>query len=311
MPAEEPSIAAHASELVLEFLASRGLASDEVRAALEREASSGANSSGATSESKNSADGEEAAPAPAGKRDPSLLEGLILRSRRAESEAAAPTAEQEAALRPNPRPARAPAASGAPPAWYDPAADPVEDEWADDDDLGYRRVPLSEAALAAFVGSHRRAPPPPGPAERDAIFERYEQIAATAEAETAELAANAGGDGFESGPTKDRPGRAFGADAPTPAPPVAVALADALPAADAAPEGGGDEVKEVTVRLDLATDAIAADSPVDPTTGGDAAAAEANARAAAAEAEAALAAAAAAAAAALALVAAGTVNGQR
>ena len=51
------------------------------------------------------------------------------------------------------------------------------------------------------------------------------------------------------------------------------------------------------MRLDLATDAIAADSPVDPTTGGDAAAAEANARAAAAEAEAALAAAAEAAAA--------------
>ena len=36
------------------------------------------------------ADGEEAAPAPAGKRDPSLLEGLILRSRRAESEAIQP-----------------------------------------------------------------------------------------------------------------------------------------------------------------------------------------------------------------------------
>ena len=205
MPAEEPSIAAHASELVLEFLASRGLASDEVRAALEREASSGANSSGATSESKNSADGEEAAPAPAGTRDPSLLEGLILRSRRAESEAPAPTAEQDAALRPNPRPARAPAASGAPPAWYDPAADPVEDEGRTTTSATAAcrrprpRWPPSSARTAA-------APPPPGAAERDAIFERYEQIAATAEAETAELAADAGGDDFESGPTKDRPG---------------------------------------------------------------------------------------------------------
>ena len=94
----------------------------------------------------------------------------------------------------------------------------------DDDDLGYRRVPSSEAALAAFVGSHRRAPPPPGAAERDAIFERYEQIAATAEAETAELAADAGGDDSSPGRRRTAWG-AFGADAPTPAPPAAVALA--------------------------------------------------------------------------------------
>ena len=214
MPAEEPSIAAHASELVLEFLASRGLASDEVRAALEREASSGANSSGATSESKNSADAEEAAPAPAGKRDPSLLEGLIRgRAARSRRRRRRPPGRRR---RCSQRVPRAPAASGAP--QRGTTRRPTRSRTS-----GRTTTPrlppraVVRGPLAAFVGSHRRAAAPG--AERDAIFERYEQMRRQRRRD-GRARGRRGRRRLRVRADEGPPGRAFGADAPTPAPPV-------------------------------------------------------------------------------------------
>ena len=55
----------------------------------------------------------------------------------------------------------APPVSQAPVAFYESALNPGDDEWTDDEDLGYRRVPSTEEALWSCVASPHRPPPAP------------------------------------------------------------------------------------------------------------------------------------------------------
>ena len=55
----------------------------------------------------------------------------------------------------------APPVAQAPVAFYESALNPGDDEWTDDDDLGYRRVASTEEALWSCVAAPHRPPPPP------------------------------------------------------------------------------------------------------------------------------------------------------
>ena len=180
-----------AISLVLEFLASKNFTEAEtaLRAQLEREASSEA-----------APDAEHADVS--GKPALSKLESLLIAA------PAASNGRRTVAARPDlPHhgPLLTPVFAQAPVAFYQSAQNPGDDEWTDDEDLGYRRVASTEEALwssapstflpptaapgahtpaagaAAPTASPPAAPPPlpaprAPPAARDPAFEIFPNL---------------------------------------------------------------------------------------------------------------------------------------
>ena len=132
-----------AVSLVLDFLRSRHFTAAEaaLRAQLEQEASSG---------TPTNASGDLVTAM-------SRLESLLTTTPAVSGRNSAPPDHLSA----KPGPVELPVVAHAPVAFYQSALNPGDDEWTDDEDLGYRRVASTEEALWSCVASPHRPPPAP------------------------------------------------------------------------------------------------------------------------------------------------------
>ena len=161
-----PPVSSEAINLVLDFLASKNFTAAEtaLRAQLARDAAA------------SSEEAEELADVAV---SVSSLEKLLESnpSRTAEGNGN-PTGPADS-VDPAPLPV-SPVRAQPPVVFYDPAAFTAADEWSDDEDIGYRRIPCTEEALlTGNVPSPHRPPPslPQGaPSARDPAFELFPNL---------------------------------------------------------------------------------------------------------------------------------------
>ena len=155
---------------MLDFLASKNFTEAEaaLRAQLTKDASAGP-----SEEAEELANGSD-------RPSVSSLEKLLEsnQSRPAEGNGNS-TAPADAVSDPAPLPV-SPVRAQPPVVFYDPAAFTAADEWSDDEDLGYRRIPCTEEALLTgnVPAAHRPPPSTPqgAPSPRDPTFELFPNL---------------------------------------------------------------------------------------------------------------------------------------